>query len=376
LRRNVEGTTISLQSMQFCRINFEDTTPLLDAFSGEDSLSLQSLSIVESNFNDEQCVPLLQALTAQLDNDHSDDAALTRLSMAGNVAGEKTVRAVAEYLQHPKCQLQHLNLSRQTTPNMADLLTNKSSPFLASLCQNDSLRSLYLTDLSLEGHHVAELFGSTTHNHQNLPSTLKELNLSNNLVAGIFQLVHSDDNHKSILAQHNLQRLDLTGNPFWRHVRLSSNSGQERMALRKITNQCPHLGYLGSEVDRGAEIEVAAKPHVSIPPFWTMLQYSLDMNRAGRSLFDGKDASANASPLPLALVPLILERATIGLAKNIDHVAESPSIDEQVRMANYIRNSYQNYCTRNDEPKVSTRAVSALYGLVQGLVQTQCSGRV
>ncbi|KAG7343448.1 hypothetical protein IV203_021393 [Nitzschia inconspicua] len=385
--------TMALQSLFFCRINFEDMTPLLDTFkwsheksknSGShcDSL-LQGLSVVECNFNDSTLVPLVEALLSRLDDTSSGNAvSLTRLSLAGNMAGKGTIRAIANYLQHPKCRLQHLNLSRQTTPNMATLMLDDSlSPFLASLSKNQSLCSLGLTHLSLEGHHIATLFGKG--NQYRLPTTLTDLNLAHNLITSVWQVWGDGTALKSIPTNDNLHVLNLTGNPFWLQVQASSKQNhqncQERRTLMNLVNQYPYLGYLGAEVDRGAEIESTAGFY-GPSRFGTMLQYSLDMNRAGRHLFHGKK-SVQASPLPFSLVPFVLERANISPLRGSVESSTSDSsnmefLSNRVLMNANDRSCHNECCRKTTKSTVNIRTANALYGLVQEMVACQFSGRL
>jgi hypothetical protein len=351
--------------LQFCRIHFEDTAPLFEAL-GDNALPVKCLSMVECHWDDTKLVPLMRALTRRLD-DRNDGIRLTRLSLAGNALDVATLQALANYLEHPRCMLQHLNLSRQTTPDLAEHLCcgqNGDNHFLAALANNQSLRGLHLTDLCLQGRHLQSILDQINSSNSRSDNCIEELNLANNQVNSISQVWYGFPKQPRNIF---LKRLDLSGNPFWSST--SSADNCQRDVLMQMTHAFPHLSFMGQEVGQG---EAAATTTAS-KAFWTQLQYSLDMNCAGRCLYT---APTSPESLPLALVPLILERANNVLTASKDytnkHVLDMET--DKALPAQFTSSACQNNFSTSSTLKVTSRSASAVYGMIRGLTAEHMGG--
>jgi hypothetical protein len=267
-----------------------------------------------------------------------------------------------------------------------------------SLSHNTSLLSLHLAELGLNEQDVIQMMmrpsamdhdfnessGSSDddnhhhhhhhhyHNHHhpnhsnNLPRSLKELNLANNHIVNTTEAFLLDNGG---MIQTNLRVLDLTGNPLWSlavgppmttshvpdaHLQWQQHQQHQQASLWQLVKTYPHLGFLGCEVQQGVEMEAKAQNGAG---FWTFLQHSMDLNCAGRCLYDFSSVPTSSRlfsrRLPASLLPLVLERA--------QRVLQSSSA-----LSSSCENS--NHAT--------SRSASAMYGLVKGLIMEHLGGRL
>ncbi|KAL3917944.1 MAG: hypothetical protein SGILL_004475 [Bacillariaceae sp.] len=352
-------------SLQFCRIHFEDASPLMDGLAAG-KLPIHSLSVVECHWDDAKAGLLVRALTKRLD---SSDTLLARLSLAGNSLGAVTLNGIAEHLQHPACKLQHLNLSRQTSVDMADLICGNDSILLKALSTNQSLKSLHLTDLALLGRHVQAMFDNINSHVCGNDSRIQDLNLANNLIESMADVWHASSKQQR---NTSLKSLDLSGNAFWKNTTSVKSPCEERDVLSDMTHCFPHLHYLGKEVELGVEMEQGRNSGCDdiSSQYWAQLQYNLDMNRAGRCLF--------TASLPLSLVPIALERANKVLVAAPHNDTGSDVVPYENSDAAPSGRQYfgcqpnsTTACSSSSSPghvRMMSRSASAVYGMIQGLI--------
>lgn len=320
----------TLRSLMLRRTNIENVEALADGIASNDTI--EELTISHARLQDDETNLIVDALIRRLERQqqhhhHVAIAKLTKLSLEGNSIGPRTLRALASYLKHPICALEHLNLSHQLSMQPLDeplpLPPTIKSSFHAFVNElNYSTGShvkkgdheTSLMSLNLAGNWFTELEMTKIWQCAALLS-LENLDLSTNYIKSIADWyfhgssVVESSSTTAPNAHSHLKRLDLTNNPVWKRKWDASKKHDKAFkrefdAVWDLVETSPHLGYLGVFSCDSSSFLCTTK-----------LQHALNMNKAGRYLWRQRNEEPQ-EPLPNTLtkkqvdsmMPLVLHR--------------------------------------------------------------------
>lgn len=303
-----------LRSLRLHRTDMENVNALAKGLACNDTL--EELSITNTRLVDEQVCEIVRALLDRLNGRQQQAAALTKLSLEGNFCGPRTLEALSEYLAHPTCRLTQLDLCHQLSEQpmgallpLPPILRDSLHLLGDGISKNSSLKSLNLAGNWLDTADVGKLWKSAQ-----TKTNLASINLSYNRIESVAEFVDSESDNETP-SSVSLKRLDLTGNPIWR-IREEFDGAvfqREQKAVWRLVDSHPHLEYLGTGLTPDSlslidnEDDAGAGPSPFL--FTAHLQHALNMNRAGRCLWQCRHERTTSRVAVESLLPLVLERS-------------------------------------------------------------------